>query len=544
MSTYPLTLFPLQFKRQQAYPIDVDTVFYTTQDRLDHLTSPRRYIGQIVADSEEEKVYVLNKDRNAWIAVGSTALLVQDEGITVGTADTLNFVGDFVTATAENSTTVRITITGPVRHNATRDTIEYPSTVDSVYFDITSPRVKIKTSSYTLTVTDVSYMFLMNSPTPISLIVPTNAVPLPVGTTVVVSQMGVGATSISWEAGVTVNTPAGYIIGARYGKVSVTKVAANTWEVEGNLGTGVGSVGVLSATGPAGPVGPRGPTGSSSVGATGPTGAQGSGGPTGLNGIGLTGATGPSVTGPTGVKGATGPTGTTGPTGASLTGPVGVIGPTGNVGPIGGTGPTGSTGPSITGPTGATGPIGPLGPTGAFGGPTGPAGAAGVAGIDGPIGPTGAFGGPTGPTGATGAVGQTGPTGSVGNIGPTGTLGPTGPSGAGPTGPAGGGAAISFRNSTSTTESVLLSDAGGLVRINISSAGVVSVPLNSTVPYASGQFMSVRQVGTGQVIFSPVSGVTLNIPTGYAASTGRQGACMAIMYVASNTWDVTGDLGI
>lgn len=66
-----LTLFPLQYKRQDAVPVDLDTTFATTADRMAYLTSPRRYAGQIVGDTEDDKTYQLNSARNAWILVGS-----------------------------------------------------------------------------------------------------------------------------------------------------------------------------------------------------------------------------------------------------------------------------------------------------------------------------------------------------------------------------------------------------------------------------------------------------------------------------------------
>jgi hypothetical protein len=407
-----LTLFPLQYKRQDSVPIDIDSSFATTAERLDYLTSPRRYGGQIVADLEEDVAYIMNAARDTWIPIGSS----------------------------------------PVRYNATRDTIEYPSVVDSgTYFDLSSPRIRTKAVNYELVITDVSYLFRFNSTGGVnaSLVIPDDAtVNFPIGTTVVASQVGTDPTFITPKNGsVTLNSPGGTLqIGQRYGKVSVTKVGANEWDIEGNLfGFGVSVTGSILATGPAGPAGARGPTGPSLTGPTGAKGATGNAGPTGLNGLSITGPTGDSVTGPTGAAS------------------------------------------NVTGPTG-------------------------------PLGPTGAFGGPTGPTGANGMGGP------------------------GPTGPAGGATAIAFRNSTSTTESFLLADAGGLIRINVSGAGIVSVPLNSTVPFTLGQFISVRQVGTGQITLSPAGGVTLNIPVGYAGATGRRGAVILAMYVGSDTWDVTGDV--
>lgn len=63
--------FPVQYVRQQAAPIDVDSVFATTADRLTYLTSPRRYAGQIVSDLQDGNAYKLTADRVSWEAIGA-----------------------------------------------------------------------------------------------------------------------------------------------------------------------------------------------------------------------------------------------------------------------------------------------------------------------------------------------------------------------------------------------------------------------------------------------------------------------------------------
>lgn len=68
-----VTIFnlPVQYVRQQASPIDIDSVFTTTAARNTYLTSPRRYAGQIVSDLQDGNVYQLNAARTAWVIVGS-----------------------------------------------------------------------------------------------------------------------------------------------------------------------------------------------------------------------------------------------------------------------------------------------------------------------------------------------------------------------------------------------------------------------------------------------------------------------------------------
>lgn len=93
-----------------------------------------------------------------------------------------------------------------------------------------------------------------------------------------------------------------------------------------------------------------------------------------------------------------------------------------------------------------------------------------------------------------------------------------------------------------TTYTLALSDAGKVVRASNAGAVTVTVPPNSTAAIAVGDSIALRQVSTGQIMLSPGSGVTLNIPTGFLGATGRQHSTIAIHKVATNEWDVTGDL--
>lgn len=89
-----LTLFPLQYQRQDAVPIDIDMVFATTALRNSYLTSPRRHAGQIVADLELEKCYVLNTAKDTWLPIGPDVITsVLDNSTAVPDS---NAVYDFV----------------------------------------------------------------------------------------------------------------------------------------------------------------------------------------------------------------------------------------------------------------------------------------------------------------------------------------------------------------------------------------------------------------------------------------------------------------
>jgi len=69
------TLFPLQYLRQNANPIDVDSVFTTTAARIAYLANGRRYPGQVVSDLQENKVYVLDNTAAMWLEISNGGVL-------------------------------------------------------------------------------------------------------------------------------------------------------------------------------------------------------------------------------------------------------------------------------------------------------------------------------------------------------------------------------------------------------------------------------------------------------------------------------------
>ena len=272
--------------------------------------------------------------------------------------------------------------------------------------------------------------------------------------------------------------------------------------------------------------------------------------------------TGP--TGPTGGAGPTGPTGVTGPAGSgiSILGSYATIelleadNATGNPGDayivspdlyiwddqnsawvdsgpfVGPTGPIGVTGPSVTGPTGPTGGTGPTGPSG---GPTGPTGAQGATGATGVTGPTGlSVTGPTGPTGAASTV-----------TGPTGSTGPTGPSVTGPTGPTGSQGTWDTAQPIevkSDNYTLVLADAGKLIRCTKATSMTILIPTNAAEAYSIGQRVDIMQYGAGQVTVSGDTGVTLrSTPTNKLRATYSSAS---IIKIGTNEWVLAGDLAL
>lgn len=94
----------------------------------------------------------------------------------------------------------------------------------------------ISATKYTLSYLDAdNIMINMTASTPCKIIVPTDAVNIPVGSTIIVGQEGTGTLTITPATGVTVKTPDSLIIAKQHGKATLIKVGANAWEIEGNL---------------------------------------------------------------------------------------------------------------------------------------------------------------------------------------------------------------------------------------------------------------------------------------------------------------------
>lgn len=97
---------------------------------------------------------------------------------------------------------------------------------------------------------------------------------------------------------------------------------------------------------------------------------------------------------------------------------------------------------------------------------------------------------------------------------------------------------------TEATASRTLSntDIGAWVRYTSGSAITLTVPPNSTIAFAIGTTLNQIQAGAGQVTVSAGAGVTINKPTGYNAKTRAQGSAFCLVKVATDTWDLVGDL--
>lgn len=66
--------WPFGFQRQFAEPLDKDQVFATSASRLAFITNARRYPGQLLADTEYNRAYMVNKDGNGYVPLAPLVL--------------------------------------------------------------------------------------------------------------------------------------------------------------------------------------------------------------------------------------------------------------------------------------------------------------------------------------------------------------------------------------------------------------------------------------------------------------------------------------
>ncbi|MDV7340962.1 hypothetical protein RYZ26_15255 [Terasakiella sp. A23] len=90
-------------------------------------------------------------------------------------------------------------------------------------------------TAYTPVLADAEALVLLDNSDPVALSIAVDATTdFPIGTTIAFQQVGAGLVTMG-GAGITFYSRAGLISGGQYAIWSITKVAANTWSVVGDL---------------------------------------------------------------------------------------------------------------------------------------------------------------------------------------------------------------------------------------------------------------------------------------------------------------------
>ena len=98
---------------------------------------------------------------------------------------------------------------------------------------------------------------------------------------------------------------------------------------------------------------------------------------------------------------------------------------------------------------------------------------------------------------------------------------------------------LTLNAQTGTTYTFVLADNGKLVTLDNAAAITVTVPLNSSVAYATGAIINLQQIGAGQVTVAGAAGVTIN---GTGTKTRAQWSAASLVKTATDTWTLIGDI--
>jgi hypothetical protein len=100
---------------------------------------------------------------------------------------------------------------------------------------MTRTGVTSQTANYTLTLSDANTIMQVTSSAAVTVTIPTDAsVDFPVGTQILIAQMGAGVVTVAAAPGTTVNGKNGAKTSGQYAVISIVKVAANSWLVAGD----------------------------------------------------------------------------------------------------------------------------------------------------------------------------------------------------------------------------------------------------------------------------------------------------------------------
>ncbi len=97
-------------------------------------------------------------------------------------------------------------------------------------------------------------------------------------------------------------------------------------------------------------------------------------------------------------------------------------------------------------------------------------------------------------------------------------------------------------NEETATYTLVLADDGKVVEMNVASANILTIPLNSSVAFPTGTQILVIQTGAGQTTITPDAGVTVNATPGTKLRAQYSGA--TLIKRATNTWIAIGDLAV
>ena len=88
---------------------------------------------------------------------------------------------------------------------------------------------------------------------------------------------------------------------------------------------------------------------------------------------------------------------------------------------------------------------------------------------------------------------------------------------------------------------LVLTDAGKVIEMNVAGANTLTVPPNSSVAFEVGAVLEGVQYGAGQTTITPGAGVTIR-SSGGKLKTTAQYSTFSLRKIATNEWIAAGDL--
>jgi len=95
-------------------------------------------------------------------------------------------------------------------------------------------------------------------------------------------------------------------------------------------------------------------------------------------------------------------------------------------------------------------------------------------------------------------------------------------------------------NTQTASYTLVIGDAAKYVRMNVETANDLTVPPSSSVSFAVGTQVHIRQAGAGKTTVVAGSGVTITTPE--TLKLRKQHATATLVNVATDTWELMGDL--
>lgn len=95
---------------------------------------------------------------------------------------------------------------------------------------------------------------------------------------------------------------------------------------------------------------------------------------------------------------------------------------------------------------------------------------------------------------------------------------------------------------SAATRTLAAGDRGAWLRFTNATACVLTVPANATTAFEIGEVFNGIQAAAGKVTISGAASVTINVPAEFKNNTRAQGAPFCLVKVATDTWDLIGDL--